>query len=113
MQSRTRLRAIAMTLLSAKLASCAPLAVQTDVGSFCSQLVPTAWANGVPTADLPVPGKLSDGHDDARPWQQGFLEQTGQLEKANDRQRDTLQIFQTCEKMKADALKRSTRRGIF
>ncbi len=113
MPSPPRLRVIVMTLLSAPIVGCAPLAIQTDVGSFCSQLVPTAWANGVPTADLPVPAKLPDGHDDARPWQQGFLEQTGQLEKANDRQRDTLQIFQICEKMKADALKRSTRRGIF
>ena len=86
------------------------------VAGNCAALVPPDWKNGVPPADLPTSAKLADGHDDARPWQAGFVEQTGQLEKANDRTGDAMHIFTTCEQMQADALKAATRKrllGIF
>jgi len=63
-----------------------------------------------------VGAKLPDGHDDARPWQEGFVGQTGQLEKANDRTGDTYHIVSTCEQMQEDALRAATRKrllGIF
>jgi hypothetical protein len=69
----------------------------------------------VPPADLPVSAKLADGHDDARPWQSGFVEQTARLEQANDRTADTLHIVERCEARDAAALKKSRPRflGVF
>lgn len=74
--------------------------------------MPKAWAQGVEPADLPTPRKHADGHDDAAPWQIGFTEQTGQLEKSNDRTSDTLHIVSTCEQLQADALAQATRRRV-
>ena len=61
-----------------------------------------------PPADLPVAAKLPDGHDDARPWQNGFVEQTGQLEKANDRGDNIDHIYGECLKLHREQLKRYT-----
>ncbi len=115
MQS-TRLKlAFPMMLLSVNLAGCAAI-VTRGVAGNCSALVPPSWKDGVPPVDLPVAAKLPNGDDDARPWQKGFVGQTGQLEKANDRTGDTMHIFSTCEQMQAEALKTATRKrflGIF
>lgn len=73
----------------------------------CSTLVPGEWLKGVPAADLPVSAKLADGHDDARPWQSGFIAQTGQLEVANGRMPDAIGIIQRCEARDAEAVKRA------
>jgi hypothetical protein len=104
-----------MMLLIALPAGCAPI-VTRGVAGNCSALIPLGWSKPVPPADLPVSAKLPDGHDDAKPWQNGFIEQTGQLEKANDRTLDSQHIFSTCEQMQALALKSATRKrflGLF
>lgn len=88
--------------------------VQSNASS-CSALLPSEWLAGVDPAALPVPGKLADGHDDARPWQLGFVQQTGQLEIANGRYADAIGIVQRCEARDAEAVKRARRRvlGLF
>lgn len=73
--------------------------------------MPIEWLEGVPAAILPVSGKLPDGHDDARPWQTGFVAQTGQLEIANSRMVDAMGIIRRCEARDAAAVKRT--RSIF
>ena len=59
--------------------------------------------------------KLPDGHDDARPWQSGFIEQTGQIEVANGRYVDAVGIVRRCEVRDAAVVKRARPRvpGIF
>jgi hypothetical protein len=69
----------------------------------------------VAPVDAPVSAKLADGHDDARPWQAGFVGQTSRLEQANDRDAAKDHIRDTCEADQAAALKKSKPRlfGIF
>jgi hypothetical protein len=69
--------------------------------------LPSEWLKGVPPAGLPVSAKLPDGHDDARPWQSGFVEQTGQLEVANGRYVDAVGIVGRCESRDAAAVKKA------
>lgn len=108
MKSRNLRLATAMTLLTVPLAGCVHTSIANDVPD-CARLIPSSWREGVPAADLPVSAKLPDGHDDARPWQSGFVEQTGQLEAANDRTAGTDHIYAACLQMHRDALKRSSR----
>jgi hypothetical protein len=68
---------------------------------------PAAQQGTVPPADLPEAAKLPDGHDDARPWQKGFVQQTGQLETANDRYGAAVGIIGRCEARDAAAVKRA------
>ncbi|MFA6113568.1 MAG: hypothetical protein WC729_06235 [Sphingomonas sp.] len=64
---------------------------------------------------MPESAKLPDGHDDARPWQSGFVEQTGRLETANDRYGAAIGIVSRCEARDAAAVKKTRPRllGIF
>ena len=59
----------------------------------------------MPPVPLPEATKLPDGHDDARPWQAGFVGQTGQLEIANARYLDALGVLSRCEARDAAAVK--------
>jgi len=70
---------------------------------------------GVAPVDMPQSAKLADGHDDARPWQTGFLGQTGQLEVANGRYVDAVGIVGRCEARDAAAVKKARPKilGIF
>lgn len=114
MRSTRLLPATAMLLLSAPLAGCGHTVIQAGA-SPCSALLPSEWLDGVPPAALPDSAKLADGHDDARPWQKGFIEQTGQLEAANGRYADAVGIVARCEARDAAALKRAQPRvlGLF
>lgn len=76
----------------------------------CSALLPDDWFAGVTPADLPEDRKLPDGHDDAKPWQQGFLSQTALLETANERYIAGVGIIKRCEERNAKALRP---RGLF
>jgi hypothetical protein len=62
-----------------------------------------------------VSAKLADGHDDARPWQAGFANQTTQLTIANDRDAAKDHIRDVCEADQASALKKARPKflGIF
>ena len=106
MRSIMRLRAMATPLLIAPLAGCAATVIR-PAASPCSALLPNSWLEGVPPAALPLSAKLADGHDDARPWQSGFVAQTGQLELANGRYADAVGLVQRCEARDAAAVKKA------
>lgn len=76
--------------------------------SNCSGFIPSAWRAPVPGADLPEGDTVGD-------WISFGDRQTGQLDKANGRQADTLYIIEECEKRAAQAVKRSKPKflGIF
>lgn len=78
----------------------------------CERLIPPSLLEDTPPAPLPVPAKLPDGHDDARPWQGGFIEQTGQLEIANAKPAAVDFIYRECLKMHRERLEKDTR-GFF
>jgi len=105
MRSIRRLAATATMLPIALLAGCAHTVIQANA-SPCSALLPSSWLDGVPPAALPDSAKLPDGHDDARPWQSGFIEQTGQLEVANDRY-GAIGIVSRCEARDAAAVRKA------
>ena len=52
------------------------------------------------------------GHDDARPWQKGFNEQTGQLEKESDQKVAIDHIYRECLAMHREAVKKA-KGGLF
>lgn len=108
---RTKALIALLAASTAILGGCAPIVVQGMAGS-CSRYVPPSMWAPVPPADLPDAVELPDGHDDAAPWQKGFIEQSGQLEKANSKPADIKYIVTTCEADQATALKRDTRRSI-
>ncbi len=114
MQSNLRLRAIATTLLIVPLAGCAATVIAPSA-SLCSDLLPSSWLEGIPPAPLPDSAKLADGHDDARPWQKGFVEQSGQLEAANGRYVDAVGLVGRCEERDAKAVAKARPKflGIF
>ena len=66
----------------------------------------------VPSAPIPETRQLPDGHDDAQPWQVGFLEQTANLVVANGHKGAVEHIYRTCLENHRTALRRS-RRGFF
>lgn len=109
MRSGKPLLATAMTLLCAPLAGCVATAISPDAVR-CSELLPNSWDKGVDSVDLPETAKLPDGHDDARPWQEGFVGQTGRLEMSNGRYQDGIGIVRRCEERNAAAVKKARRR---
>jgi len=68
----------------------------------CSTLVPTDWRAGVPAAPLPDGSTVGD-------WIAFGDAQTGQLDKANGRTKDTIDIISRCEARDAAALKGKTK----
>lgn len=112
MKSALGLRAIATTLLFAPLAGCVSTSIANDVPD-CAALIPSMLLEAVPAVEVPeartVPGT---DIDDAQPWQIGYLEQTGQLMKANERAPAVDHIYRTCLRLHREALARS-QRGFF
>lgn len=102
------LKAAAVLLLSTLLAGCVSTAIANDVPR-CEALVPASLLAPVDGVDLPEPSAHADGHEDAQPWQEGFLGQSVQLEKANERPPAIDHIYRACLEMHRAALKRSTR----
>lgn len=75
----------------------------------CSKLIPPSYRNGVVAADLPTSNTIGD-------WIVFADAQTGQLDKANDRQATTIHITETCERLQREAVEASRPRkflGIF
>ena len=101
----------AALLLATASAGCVSTAIANDVPG-CERLVPASLLRPVDGTPLPDDRKLADGHDDARPWQEAFLGQSVQLEKANERAPAVDHIYRTCLGMHRAALKRS-KRGFF
>ena len=90
------------------LTACAGPPVVTASSSACSSLIPPDWAKGVEGAPLPEGNVLAD-------WIVFGDAQTGKLDVANGRTRDTIGIISRCEARDKAAVKRATRRflGIF
>jgi hypothetical protein len=78
-------------------------------------VVPRSLLEATPPADLPAARQLPDGHDDAQPWQTGFLEQTAQLEKANEKPGAVDHIYRECLALHREAARKSRPKflGIF
>lgn len=105
------LRATAMLPLCALFAGCVSTSIANDVPQ-CDRLVPPNLLAHVPSADIPETLQLPDGHDDAQPWQVGFLEQTANLVVANGHKEAVAHIYQSCLANHREALARA-RRGFF
>jgi hypothetical protein len=111
---RKSLTAAGLLLLAACVEGCATFGGGTVVGDVpeCERLIPDTLLAETPPADLPVSAKLEDGHDDARPWQAGFIEQTGQLEVANTKPPAVDHIYRWCLRLAREQRERS-KRGFF
>jgi hypothetical protein len=68
----------------------------------CERLIPASLKADVP--GVPIPES-----EEAEPWMQAFIGQTGQLDKANDRPDAIDHIYRTCLEMHRDALNRAKR----
>lgn len=92
---------IAAALFMLLLTACSPPVV-TSTPAACSTLLPESWREGVAGAQLP------DG-DTAGDWIAFGDAQTGKLDQANGRTRDSIDIVRRCEERDAKAVKRATR----
>lgn len=104
-----RLPLLAISLLSAPLAGCSHALLTNDV-PHCEKLVPASLLQPVEHAPVPEARQLADGHDDAQPWQEGFLIEGGQLDKANPRAPAVDQIYRGCLDLFRDATEKAMRR---
>jgi hypothetical protein len=95
LKSRPRLRAILTLLPTALLAGCVHTAVANDVPP-CEDLIPQFLLAPTPPPDQPASAKLPDGHDDARPWQGGFIGAMGALEIESGKKAAVNEIYATC-----------------
>lgn len=78
------------------------------IPSACASLLPNEWRAGVPGAPLPEGSSVAD-------WISFADQQTGQLDKANDRTLSAIGIVERCEARDAAALKAARRKfmGLF
>lgn len=91
-----------LIVIIAALAGCAAPTVLAPPNS-CSTLLPADWKEGVAGADLPAGDTVGD-------WVAFGDAQTGKLDQANGRTRDTIGIIERCETRDAAAVKKATRR---
>jgi hypothetical protein len=71
--------------------------------------VPSSWSEGIPGAPLPDDNTVGS-------WISFGDQQTGRLDQANGRTKDTIELMSRCEARDAAAVKKATRRkvlGIF
>lgn len=71
----------------------------------CERLIPASLKADVP--GVPIPES-----EEAEPWMQAFIGQTGALDKANERPDAIDHIYKTCLEMHRKALDK-TKRGFF
>lgn len=114
MKSAKHPKLIAALLLSAPLAGCGHTVIQSGV-PHCERLIPQQMLKPVEGAPLPEVETWPDGHEKAQPWQEGFVTEAGQLDKANDRPQAVDHIYRTCLEMHREAERRARPRflGIF
>ena len=79
--------------------------IVTSPAAACAVLLPPDWRAGVAGAPLPIGNTVGE-------WIAFADAQTGKLDEANGRTRDTIAIVERCEGRSADELKRA-RRGWF
>lgn len=95
---------------TAKLLTCAVLAISvagcglisrpvvSQPPARCASLIPDSWSDGVEAAPVPDTAGMSP-LDMVKAWAGAYVEQGGQLAKANGRTADTVVIVQRCEDM--------------
>ncbi len=71
----------------------------------CVTLIPDTWRMGVPGVPLPADDTIGE-------WIAFGDGQTGKLDQANGRTRDTIEIVERCEKRDSEAVRKATR-GFF
>lgn len=74
--------------------------------SACSALLPDAWRQPVPGAPLPAGSTVAD-------WTTFADQQTGQLDKANERTLAAIGIIERCEARDQAAVKAARRKRLF
>lgn len=81
--------------------------------SACSTLLPTSWAEGVGHAPPPAPS--ADPLEQLKEWIRFATAEAAQVEKADGRYKDALELQQRCEARDAEAVERSRPRflGVF
>ena len=102
------MRKILAAILTLSLAACMGPPVVTASSTACSSLIPPEWALGVAGAPLPDGNTVAD-------WEVFADAQTGKLDQANGRTRDTVGIISRCEARDAAAMRKAAHRflGIF
>jgi hypothetical protein len=83
--------------------ACVPATPIAAIPAACASLIPDAWRVPVPGAPLPEGSTVAD-------WISFADQQTGQLDKANDRTVAAIGIIERCEARDAAAMKRAKRR---
>lgn len=97
--ARTRLSILACMTLAVALSACATPTVLQRPASACSTLIPDDWKNGVEGAAPPLAPVVGE-------WIAFGDAQTGNLDKANGRTRDSITIVEKCEKRDAEAVRK-------
>jgi hypothetical protein len=89
------------------LCSCATFGSAPVYGEIpeCERLIPDSLKQ-------PVPGVPIPDSEDAEPWMQAFVGQTGALDKANERAPAIDHIYSECLKMHREELQKA-KRGFF
>lgn len=87
--------------LAATLSACAPPIAA--IPAACASLLPDIWRQPVPGAPLPEGSSVAD-------WVSFADQQTGQLDKANERTLAAIGIVERCEARDREAVKRAKRR---
>lgn len=95
-------RSLQVAIGAMLLSGCAGTTVLATPNS-CAVLIPGSWKDGVAGADLPA-------DDTVGSWIAFGDAQTGKLDQANGRTKDTIEIISKCEARDAAAVKRATRR---
>lgn len=113
-QAGRKWRILAASLLVSLTAGCAMFGQTPVYGEIpeCELLIPPSLKAAVPGVAIPQAQAWSDGHEKAEPWQSGFIGQTGQLEKANEKPTAINYIYHNCLELHRRAMKRS-QRGFF
>jgi hypothetical protein len=87
------------------LSACAGTPIVTAAPSSCATLLPSEWKEGVAGAPLPEGNDIAD-------WIVFGDAQTGKLDIANSRTRDSIGIIERCEARDKEAVRRASR-GFF
>lgn len=103
---RKWLSVLMLGMLALPLCACATPIETTRPASSCATLVPDAWRAGVAGAPLPGAGAVVGD------WISFADEQTGNLDTANGRETQTLQIVETCEARDAALVKQLTHKPL-
>lgn len=89
------------------LGGCVSANVTNDIPD-CARVVPPSLTAPVEGTDIPAAETWPDGHEKAEPWQLGYLEQTGNLDKANEKAPAVDHIYKTCLELHRERLKKDT-----